>query len=68
VAEPRRVAPTRDDYADQVGADALARQEAEAEIRFDCCGELKASGHHQMCRKADDGDSYAVVDGQESLL
>lgn len=65
---PRRVGSTRDDYADEVGAAALARQRAEAELRLECCAELKTAGHHTMCRNYDEPTVPEVHPDQETLI
>lgn len=55
-------------YWQDRGLDALERQQAEAENRFACCGELKAAGHNPACRNFEEPTVPEVIDGQESLL
>lgn len=68
MAPPRKVGCVRDDYEVAVGEDALERQQAEAVIRFDCCGELKTDGHHPLCRKYVEPVVPEVHPDQETLL
>jgi hypothetical protein len=55
-------------YEQDRGRDALDRQRAEAENRHVCCGELRAHGHHPLCRNYEELETPEHIDGQESLL
>lgn len=59
---------TADRYADELGAEAAARQRREAAERFACCGEPRDRGHHPLCRNYVEPAQPEHVDGQESLL
>lgn len=63
---PRKVRFTRRDYETELGEETLARQQAEAKLRFDCCGELKEQGHHRMCRRY--VEPPEIHPDQESML
>ena len=45
-------------YEDEMGVHALFRQMEEGRLRYSCCGEAKASGHHRQCEHAEPDEPW----------
>lgn len=62
-----RVDRQAEKYAEALGVEARARQEALAKERHVCCGWPKPD-HHEMCRNYVPGEDTVAAEGQTSLL
>lgn len=60
--------PREERYAEELGAEALARQRQLAKDHFKCCGEHKSGPHHESCKNFVEDAPPSVIEGQETLI
>jgi len=64
----KKLKPADIEYAKEMGADAVDRNDERSETRHPCCWELLEAKHHPLCKNAEPDIVTGPVPGQESLL